>query len=282
MAKEIKITLIQSLIVNSVKNETFKRGQVVKAADEKSIASAFHEQAGDDQYQEAMIGRAMFSQAEKLKTWFSDYLSGTGYLADDPTISQEEQNGTIEICLQVSDRFNNGFVKTLARLGQKYVEDRIIHLWWASTNPDLSKFYAQIAEDDLVGIRRCFNKTAPATPSYNFPTAINLLYPVIPQRNDIPGIITPENADTIEPEELYSNPWIIALGSDSEISYTLTGDDGNAPIDDIIVRADNLCCQPFMNKGQWGLRGVKKGFSVITLFSRHNDQVFAKFAVHIN
>lgn len=281
MTKEIKITLIQSLIVNSVKNETYRRGQVLKAADERQTATAFHDQAGDDTYHEAIIGRAMFTQAEMLKTWFSEYLSGSGFLSEDPLISQDEQNGTIEISMKVSDRFNNGYVKTLARLGQKYVEDRIIYLWWATTNKELAAIYSQLAEEDLVGIRRCFNKTAPNTPTYNFPTAIELRYPIIPERNQTPGYITPDNSAVIQPIQLFNNPWIIGRGDESEISYTLTGEGGKKPIDDIIVRCDDGCCEPFMQGGQWCLRGICKGITIVTLFSRHNDQVFAKFAIRI-
>ena len=281
MAKEIKITLIQSLIVNSVKNETYRRGQVFKAADEKRTAMAFHDQAGDDTYHEAIIGRAMFTQAEMLKTWFSEYLSGSGFLAEDPLISQDEENGTIEISLKVSDRFNNGYVKTLARLGQKYVEDRIIYLWWATTDKELAAIYSQLAEEDLVGIRRCFSKTAPNKPAYNFPTAIELRYPIIPERNQTPGYITPGNSAVIQPVQLFNNPWIIGRGEESEISYTLTGEGGKKPIDDVIVRCDDGCCEPFMHGGNWCLRGICKGITIVTLFSRHNDQVFAKFAIRI-
>lgn len=282
MAKEIKITLLQELIFNSVKNETFHRGQITKAADGKNTVVAFHEQAGDDEYHMAMIKRAMFSQAEKLKTWFSDYLSGNGMLAEDPLISSDEKNGQIDIILKVSDRFNDGYVKTLARLSQKYVEDRIIHLWWVSSNADLSKMYAQIAEDDLQGILRCFAKKAPTAPVYHFPTAINIHYPLIRDNDDAPGYITPDNSPVVDVMQLFNNPWVMRKGSDTEISYTLTGEDGNMPIDDIVVRCDNPhCCSACISDGMWSIKGIHPGITTVTLFSRHNDQVFAKFAVQV-
>lgn len=53
-------------------------------------------------------------------------------------------------------------------------------------------------------------------------------------------------------------------------------------IDDIIVRCDNACCTPAIGRnGQWLVRANSTGFTVVTLFSRHNDQVFAKFAIRV-
>lgn len=283
MSKTIKIQIIHSLAMNSAKNETYQKGVVDKAVKPELITAAFHEQAGNEQYHEAMLGRYMFSQIELLKTYFSDYLTGGGNVAEDATISGTEADGVSEILLKVSDRFNDGYVKTLARLSQKYVEDRMIFLWWHSVSKEFAAIYANAAEEDLTGIQGCFNKVAPSAPTYDFPTAIELRYPIIPERDNVPGYITPDNKAVIMPEMLFSNPFVISLGQESEISYVLTGEDGRKPIDDIIVRADNpRCCQPFiMNNGGWCLQGQQTGFTVITLFSRHNDQVFNSFAVRV-
>ena len=280
MSKTIKIQIIHSLAVNSAKNETFQKGIVDKAVDPKLITAAYHSQAGNEAYHEAMLQRSMLTQIEKLKTYFSDYLTGDGNIAEDATISSTEENGVSEIVLNVSDRFNNGYVKTLARLSQKYVEDRMIHLWWLPVSKEFAAIYATAAEDDLEGIKGCFHKTAPSAPVYQFPTAIILNYPIIPESEGVPGFIT--GNDTIEPEMLFSNPWIIRRGADCEISYTLVGENNNKPIDDVVVRADNPCCNPYiMPSGGWAVNGVATGYSIITLFSRHNDQVFAKFAIRV-
>lgn len=283
MSKTIKIQIIHALALNSAKNETYQKGVVDKAVKPELITAAFHEQAGNEQYHEAMLGRYMFSQIELLKTFFSDYLTGDGNVAEDATISGTEEDGVSEILLTVGDRFNLGYVKTLARLSQKYVEDRMTYLWWHSVSKEFAAIYAGAAEEDLAGIRNCFNKVAPTAPTYDFPTAIELRYPVIPERNQVPGYITPDNKDLIQPEMLFANPFVIGRGDESEISYILTGEDGRKPIDDIVVRADNPgCCQPFiMSNGRWYLQGQKPGYTVITLFSRHNDQVFNSFAVRV-
>lgn len=282
MSKTIKIQILHELAMNSAMNETFQKGVVDKAVDPKLITAAFHEQAGNENYHETMLGRYMFSQIEVLKTFFVDYLSGDGNIAEDATISDTEAGGVTEITLKVSDRFNNGYVKTLARLSQKFVEDRMIYLWWHSVSKEFAAIYGSAAEEDKAFIRDCFNKTAPAAPTYKWPTAIEIRYPIIPERNGFPGYITPDNKATMQPELLFANPLIIGRGQESEISYILTGEDNQKPIDDIMVRADDYCCQPFIDDhGRWCLRGACPGHTVITLYSRHDDQVFAQFAVRV-
>ena len=281
--KTIKIQIIHSLAVNSAKNETYQKGVVDKAVKPELITAAFHEQAGNEAYHEAMLQRSMLSQIELLKTFFSDYLTGGGNIAEDATISGTEADGVSEIVLQVSDRFNDGYVKTLARLSQKFVEDRMIYLWWLSVSKEFAAIYANAAEEDKAGIKGCFNKTAPSAPQYRFPTAIEIRYPIIPERNQVPGFITPDNKDTIQPDMLFSNPLYIGRGQESEISYTLSGENDKKPIDDIVVRCDNpSCCLACIGPdGRWYLRGEGTGVTMVTLFSRHNDQVFAQFAVRV-
>lgn len=282
MSKIIKIQIIHDLAKNSAKNETFQKGVVDKAVDQKLITAAYHEQAGNEAYHEAMLGRSMFTQIELLKTFFVDYLTGGGNVAEDATISSTEENGVSEILLNVSDRFNDGYVKTLARLSQKYVEDRMIYLWWHPVSKEFASIYLQASEEDKAGILACFNKTAPTAPTYRFPTAIEVRYPIIPERNGYPGYITPDNSDVVPVETLFANPWVIGRGDVSEISYILTGENNQKPIDDIIVRCDNGCCLAQITPdGGWCLEGKTAGYTIVTLFSRHNDQVFNKFAVRI-
>ena len=282
MSKNIKIQIIHSLALNSAKNETYQKGVVEKAVDPKLITAAFHEQAGNEKYHEAMLGRSMFSQIEVLKTFFADYLTGGGNVAEDATIDSTETDGVTEILLKVSDRFNNGYVKTLARMSQKFVEDRMVYLWWLSVSKEFAAIYNTAAEEDRTVIMNCFHKTAPEAPTYKFPTAIEVRYPIIPERDQMPGFITPDNKDVVMPEMLFANPFIIGIGQESEISYTLTGDDDTKPIDDIVVRADNPCCKTYIDKcGRWGVVGKSLGYTVVTLYSRHDDTVFAKFAIRV-
>lgn len=282
MSKIIKIQIIHSLAINSAKNETYQKGVVDKAVKPELVQAAYHEQAGNEAYHETMLHRSMLTQIEMLKTYFHKYLTGGGNIAEDATIDSTEEDGVTEIILNVNDRFNNGYVKTLARLSQKYVEDRMIHLWWLPVSKEFAAIYVQAAAEDLEGIQSCFNKTAPTAPRYKYPTKIEIRYPIIPERNQVPGYITPDNQEVIMPEILFSNPWIIGRGQNSEISYTITGENDEKPMDDIVVRVDNGCCLPCLDTtGHWYLKGVCGGYSIVTLVSRHNDKVFAKFAVRI-
>lgn len=282
MSKTIKIQILHELAINSAKNETFQKGVVDKAVDPKLITAAFHEQAGNEHYHEAMLRRSLFSQIEVLKTFFTDYLTGDGNIAEDATIDSTEQNGVTEIMLEVSDRFNNGYTKSIARLSQKFVEDRMVYLWWLPVSKEFAAIYGNAAEEDKVSIRDCFQKTAPAAPTYNFPTAIEMRYPIIPEREGVPGYITPDNKDILPPEMLFGNPLIIGRGQESEISYMLTGEDGRKPIDDIVARVDDThICNVGIKGGRWCCSGRNVGYTTITLFSRHNDQVFCQFAIRV-
>ena len=282
MSKTIKIQILHALAISSAKNETYQKGVVEKAADPKLVAAAFHEQAGNETYHEAMLKRFLFTQIEKLKTYFADYLTGEGLLSQDATIDSSEADGVTTILLSVSDRFNDGYVKTLARLSQKYVEDRMIHLWWVPVSKDFATLYAGVAEDDIAAILNCFHKTAPKAPSYQWPASIIVSFPIMPTRNGIPFSFGPNSEGVNTPEILFGNPWLMGIGDNTEITYEIVGENGEAVMDDVVVRADNGCCQPFLTQeGRWALRACCKGHTIVTLFSRHNDNVFAKFAVRI-
>ena len=56
MSQVIKITLLKGLAVNAAKNDTFKTGVIDKAADQKNVTVAYHESAGDEQYDERNVG----------------------------------------------------------------------------------------------------------------------------------------------------------------------------------------------------------------------------------
>lgn len=283
MSKHIKFTLFKGLIINTVKNVTFESGQVEKGSDARNVVPSYHKIAGDEEYHERMLARGYYTNVELLKTRLSDYLDGSGNIAEDPLVSDEERDGTNDIILKVSDRFNDGYTKSLARLCSRFIEDSMIADWYAILDDKKSAYFAALAEKDMASIMQAFTKTAPQAPTYRFPTKIELRYPILHERDGIPGVLTPDNSGHVQAVQLYANPWTIGLGDDSEISYIITGENGLRPIDDIIVRCDNvLCCRPELtDAGRWNLHALSCGFTVVTLFSRHNDQVFNKFAVRI-
>lgn len=281
MNQENKITLYKSLIIESVKNETYKSGQIEKGADAAAIQAVYHGQAGDEQYHQRLLERLFYQSLAELKSQLGEYLTGDADPVADNLITHKEEGDAVIILITVSQRFNPNMVDVLAMLFAAYIENTMLNIWWGPVNTNKANWYIALVERNLQGIRRTFAKKAPSTPTFIFPTAINLKYPILHDRDDIPGYLTPDNSATIEPEMLFNNPFIIKRGADTEISYTLTGEGGKLPVDDIIVRCDNPCCQTVVENGRWHAYGVTPGHAIITLFSRHNDMVFAKFAIRV-
>ena len=242
MDRTISLNLSKSLILNSVKNETFLRGQVVKAADQKLITEAYHEQAGDEAYQEAILNRGLYTNLEELKTHFSDYLTSTGQSTGDNIYSDEEGDNII-ISLVVSDRFNTGYTSSLARLSSKYIEEAMLMDWWKPINEKQSALYAQFVERDLQAIKRCFNKTAPVAPSYKYTTQLEL-----------PG-------HAID----------IGIGEEYTLTYTIS----DGAIDDIEIRIEDsvICEAGRTTKEGFTIVGKQLGHTYVELYSRHNPEL---------
>ena len=242
MKQVINLTLIRSLIINSVKNETFLRGQVVKAADGKLITEAYHEQAGDEEYQERILSRGLATNMADLLTHFSDYLASSGQSSGDNIIDYNEEGGNIVISLVVSDRFNTGYTDPLAKLSSKYIEEAMLMDWWKPINEKQSALYAQFVERDLAAIKRCFNKTAPIAPSYKYPTSLNVIGSAID----------------------------IGVGEEHTVTYTIS----DGAIDDIEIRIeDTNICQAGRTSEGFTVIGKQLGHTYIQLYSRHNEEL---------
>jgi hypothetical protein len=249
MNKTIKLTLVKSLILNSVKNETFLRGQVIKAADQKLITEAYHEQAGDETYQEAILNRGFYTNLEELKTHLSDYLSSSGQSSAD-NIYSDEEDGNIIIHLLVSDRFNEGYTTSLARLSSKYIEEAMLMDWWKPINEKQSALYLQFVERDLQAIRRCFNKTAPSAPSVPYTTKL----------------------------ETVGNAIDIGIGEEHTVTYSIS----DGAIDDIECRVeDRRLIDVGRSEEGFTTIGRQLGHTYIQLYSRHNEELSRTIHVYV-
>ena len=251
MNETIKLTLIKSLIINSVKNETFFRGQVVKAADGKLITEAYHEQAGDEAYQEKMLARGLATNLADLLTHLSDYLSTSGQSSGDNIIDYDEEGDNIIISLVVSDRFNKGYTDPLAKLSAKYIEEAMLMDWWKPINEKQSALYAQFVERDLAAIKRCFNKTAPAAP-------------VVPytRKLEVTG-----SAVCLEP------------GDEATVTYAVDAD----AIDDIEAMVeDESIARVGRTKEGFTLKGNHRGHTWAKLYSRHDPDVSRTIHIYVN
>jgi hypothetical protein len=248
----IKLTLVKEQIFESVKNETFLRGQVEKAADQKAITMAYHEQAGDETYQNRLLDRAFYTNVEELKTHLSDYLSSKGWWSADNLISSDvdEDNGNVVIYLSVSDRFNKGYTNSLAKLCAKYVEETMLMDWWKPINEKQAALYERYVERDLTAIKRCFNKTAPTPPVASYPTALNIQGTAID----------------------------LAIDETATITYSIP--DGE--IDDIgIDVADTTLCEVGKSEDGFTVKGLKRGHTIAQLASRHNDDLTKTIHIYI-
>ncbi|MBR2291699.1 MAG: hypothetical protein IJ868_05230 [Prevotella sp.] len=250
MNHTITLTLVKSLIMESVKNETFFRGQVVKAADGKAVTEVYHEQAGNEQYQERLLQRALYTNLGDLKTHLSDYLSTSGQSAADNNIYSEEDGDHILLHLTVSDRFNKGYTDTLAKLCGKYVEEAMLVDWWKPINEKQCAVYTQFLEKDLAAIKRCFNKTAPAAPTVPYTTKLR----------------TTGSSICIGPGEV------------ATVTYELS----DGAIDDIEIRIeDNTLIDAGRSEQGFTVIGKLRGHTYIELYSRHNPDVARAIHVYV-
>lgn len=245
MAKKITLRLVISLIMEAVKGETLIKGRVDKATDDKAAALAYQEEAGDEQFHVRKLYRTMYTSLEELKGVMGDYLdSGTLSGGDNVYTVVSTDTDSIELTLSVSDRFNNSFVSSLARLCSKYIEDKMLFLWWGTFNQKQAEHYARLVESDEKAVQRCFTKTAPEVPSTPYTTSI---------RTDMGDV------------------YRIPVNSEDTLTYIID----SACLDDVEAVSDS--------PGVLSLGGrVKNGFTVVshgagmarvTLYSRHDEDV---------
>ena len=241
MNQTIQITLVKSLILESVKNETFFRGQVDKAADEKAVALAYHEQAGNETYQERLLLRGLYTNLEELKTHLSDYLADSGQSSADNLYSEEKDDNII-LHIVVSQRFNRGFTNSLAKLSAKYIEETMLMDWWKPINEKQSALYAQFVERDLSAIKRCFNKTAPTAPAVPYTTSLRT------------------TGTAIELE----------IGEEATVTYEIS----DGAIDDIECLSEDMGIVTIgRSVDGFTVTGRRRGHTYVQLYSRHNPEL---------
>lgn len=246
---EIKITLVKSLIIESVKNETFLRGQVIKAAEQKLITEAYHEQAGDEKYQERILSRGLYTNLEELKTYLSDYLGDSGQSSADNLYSEEEGDNIL-LYIVVSDRFNKSYTNSLAKLSSKYIEESMLMDWWKPINEKQAALYAQFVERDLTAIKRCFNKTAPTAP-------------VVPYTTEL--LLTGSSID-------------IGIGEEHTVTYAIS--DGAIDDIEVMIEDKNICDAGRTHEG-FTIIGKQLGHTYAVLYSRHNAEISQTIQVYV-
>lgn len=175
MDSNIRLTLKKSLIIEAVKGETYIKGRVDNAAapDGKAHLLAYEEEAGNEEFHERKLQRTMFTALSELKGVLADYVHPTNATSGDNISIDTSKDDDIFINLVVSDRFNQAQVTPLAHLCAKYIEDNMLTQWWGAFNPNQTQFYAAQMQLDINSISICFNKLAPAVPTYHYPKTVS-------------------------------------------------------------------------------------------------------------
>lgn len=168
--KTIRLNIIKSTIIDTIKSETFIKGLVDKATDDRASMIAYQEAAGDDAFHERKLERIINQSAERLSTLLGDWLSNevSNKSGDNSVIIDTSDAARIVFDLKVTDRFNESYTTTLARLSSQYIENQSLVLWWTPINDKQAALYDSLLKSTIDDIQRCFNKVAPKAPVYPF------------------------------------------------------------------------------------------------------------------
>lgn len=286
---EIKLLLSKEEILQRVKAKTSRKSRADVASTKENtdtVRYAHNEEAGGDPDSEFLLLSSLRTALGRFKSVVATYVIATEGALTADNIHDSLNDRTVDVfsvTMEVSERFNQAFTQPLTDHASDYIECQMLYDWYLPFAPEVAKNFAAAAAAVQMEISHCFIKTRPKVPTYKYPSEIIIRYPIIPDYDGYPGYITPENKDTIQPEMLFANPWIIGIGQETEISYTLRSEhDDFKPLDDIIVRCDNAhICGFGLKGGKWCCWGRNAGYTVVTLYSRHDDSVFAQFAIRV-
>lgn len=231
--------------MESVKGETLIKGRVDKATDDKAAALAYQEEAGDEQFHIRKLYRTMYTSLEELKGVIGDYLdSDTATGGDNVYAEVDDDTDSITLQLSVSERFNNSFVTSLARLCSKYIEDKMLFLWWGTFNIKQAEYYAKLVDSDEKSILRCFTKTAPEVPTTPYTTSI---------RTDM------------------GDSYRMAKNTEETLTYIID----SVCLDDVEATSDSPYVVSIGERVKNGFKinSHEVGLAAVTLYSRHDEEV---------
>ncbi|MCR5270559.1 MAG: hypothetical protein K6D91_06030 [Prevotella sp.] len=168
MAKTITLNLNKALIIEAVKSDTYLTGQIDKSADAvKNASLAYNEQAGDETYQERKLLRTLRSAVAKFEANMAEFVdSATGTISD--TLALASADGSFQITIVVSDRYQNGLAGPLSSLAEEFIVNTMDYTWWQAIKPNLAETYYKFAVETLTHIRLCLAKTAPSSSNVDY------------------------------------------------------------------------------------------------------------------
>lgn len=236
--------------MDAVKTDTFIKGLADKSADERASRIAYNETAGDDDVHERKLQRTMVESAERLSTLLGDYLCTDVMQKTGDNAIQLDYSDTsvIVMRLHVSDRFNESYTSSLARLSSQFIANSMLELWWLPINPNTSQSYANLKATVLNDIMRCFNKTAPSAPRFPYTEKLDI-------ENDAVTVSVPRN--TRKP-----------FGIVAENKYMIDND----VIDDVeYCYVRNNAFSISKRDGSFVVMAHNIGSGTVTVWSRHNE-----------
>lgn len=260
--KTITLNILRSVVMDGVKIDTHIRGLIDKSTDERATSLAYQETAGDEDEHERKLFASMVSAAESLSTIFSDYL---GYKqqsnGDNSVIVSFDDTDKIVYSLFVSDRFNENYTESLARLSSSYISLSMLMDWYDVVNPKQSEIYEKAASKKLMDIKRCFNKLPPSPPKYPFTQNLT---------TDKDEVVITLPKDYFKVERSMSE----LIAHEVVINYTI---DDNT-VDDVVYNT-NIGNFAIVNRATFGAvnivpTGIGKG--VIVIWSRHMEATTRK------
>ena len=260
--KTITLNILRSVVMDGVKIDTHIRGLIDKSTDERATSLAYQETAGDEDEHERKLFASMVSAAESLSTIFSDYL---GYKqqsnGDNSVIVSYDDTDKIVYTLFVSDRFNENYTESLARLSSSYISLSMLMDWYDVVNPKQSEIYEKAASKKLMDIKRCFNKLPPSPPKYPFTQNLT---------TDKDEVVITLPKDYFKVERSMSE----LISHEVVINYTI---DDNT-VDDVVYNT-NIGNFAIVNRATFGAvnivpTGIGKG--VIVIWSRHMEATTRK------
>lgn len=248
---EIKLRLYKSEIIKAIKDETFLSGRAELAADGANSEKVYNMQAGDDITHEAKLLRSLRIGLDDLKSKLTNFVKNDGDVTgDNISDSLDGDYDYFDIILDVSTRFNKGYVQSLTTLSSSYITEYAIGLWWTAVNPAFATNYFNSALNVMASIRRCFIKIPPQKPVMLYPKSITANF----------------TADEFS-----------SVGDVVDLKYILEAqDDANGKyVDDIVAKTDNPKYIS-ISSTDGGYKAtleipIPAGETVnITLYSRHN------------
>lgn len=257
----IKFQIIKSVVIEAVKATTYLKAKADSAADEKAVKIGFNEAAGDDDVHESTLTHDFQTALEIVKTLLAEYLVPTTQSVGDNIIYyNDKEDDIVEFFLNASRRCSGTLTDTLARLVAKYVEDYMTYQWWTkTTNLKQAEIYQTSLALDEQSIRRCFVLRGPSLPT--IPYTHHLTAKVDGSEEN--GAIT------------------IALEDKEEtLSYSID----NGAIDDIEARSDDTSILEILRTPEpytFSLNPVNTGVAIVTLFSRHSDDLKVEVEVTV-